>query len=178
VYLVHQAKNLYNNPIGIMSRLRAYILAFTLVFVVVACQSESGNEAKSGSTPSDSTHVTTSGGSNDSSANASQITTIQFEKQHHDFGKVAEGEVYKYKYKFKNTGTVPLKIQSSKGSCGCTTSDWSKEPVPPGGEGYVEAQFDSKGRPGTNNKHVTVICNTNPKQHKLTFTAEVAGAGK
>lgn len=160
-----------------MIRLGIVGLSIIIGISLVSCQSQEGSESNSAGTASN-----TAATANDSTAaggdNATQVTTIQFEKQHHDFGKVEEGQVYKYRYKFKNTGTVPLKIQSSKGSCGCTTSDWSKEPVPPGGEGYVEAQFDSKGRAGTNNKHVTVICNTNPKQHKLTFTAEVVAAGK
>lgn len=138
---------------------------------VGGCKEEGGGAKENAShTPSDSAKA---GGEV-----AAGVTTIQFEKMHHEFGKVTEGETPVFRYNFKNTGTVPLKIQSAKGSCGCTTPEWTRDPVPPGGNGYVEAKFDSNGRSGTNNKHVTVICNTDPKVHKLSFTAEVVAAGK
>lgn len=101
------------------------------------------------------------------------LTTIQFEKTEHDFGKITQEAPVTIRYKFKNTGSNPLKISNARGSCGCTTPNWSKEPIAPGGEGFVEAQFNPKGRPGMNHKTVTVTCNSEAKTHTLSFKAEV-----
>jgi len=108
------------------------------------------------------------------------LPVIQFETTDHDFGTITEGEKVMYTYKFKNTGDAPLIVQEAKGSCGCTASDWTKAPIPVGGEGYVKAEFDSNGKPNIQNKTVTVTANTWPKQTVLKFKAMVtpkAGAG-
>ncbi|HEX6890369.1 MAG TPA: DUF1573 domain-containing protein, partial [Chryseolinea sp.] len=64
-------------------------------------------------------------------------------------------------------------IQSAQGSCGCTVPDWTKEPIPVGGTGFVKAKFDSNGKPNIQNKTVTVTANTWPKQTVLRFKAMV-----
>jgi hypothetical protein len=108
------------------------------------------------------------------------LPVIQFETTDHDFGTITEGQKVTYTYKFKNTGDAPLIVQEAKGSCGCTASDWTKAPIPVGGEGYVKAEFDSNGKPNIQNKTVTVTANTWPKQTVLKFKAMVtpkSGAG-
>jgi len=102
-----------------------------------------------------------------------EIAEIAFETMEHDFGKIREGEKVTYRFKFKNVGKVPLKITDVKPSCGCTASDYTRSPVPPGGEGFVEVVFDSQGRTGTQQKTVTVYANTNPQAHILRFKGEV-----
>lgn len=101
------------------------------------------------------------------------LPTMQFATLEHDFGTISEGDVVEYTYKFKNTGDAPLIIQNAQGSCGCTVPNWSKEPIPVGGEGFVTAKFDSKGKPNIQNKTVTVTANTWPKQTVLRFKAMV-----
>jgi len=101
------------------------------------------------------------------------LPVIEFETTDHDFGTITEGEKVTYMYKFKNTGEAPLIIQEAKGSCGCTASDWTKAPIPVGGEGFVKAEFDSSGKPNVQNKTVTVTANTWPKQTVLKFKAMV-----
>ncbi|MBT1703569.1 DUF1573 domain-containing protein [Fulvivirgaceae bacterium PWU20] len=101
------------------------------------------------------------------------LPAFQFEKTEHDFGTINEGQVVEYTYKFKNTGEAPLIIQGAQGSCGCTVPEWSKDPIPVGGTGYVKAKFDSNGKPNIQNKTVTVTANTWPKQTVLRFKAMV-----
>jgi hypothetical protein len=91
-------------------------------------------------------------------------TTVQFNETEFDFGTVDQGEAVEHVYKFKNTGKEPLIINSAKGSCGCTVPTWPKEPIPPGGEGSMTVQFDTKGKSGPQNKKVTITANTNPQQ--------------
>ena len=101
------------------------------------------------------------------------LPVMEFETTDHDFGTITEGQKVTYTYKFKNTGDAPLIVQEAKGSCGCTASDWTKAPIPVGGEGYVKAEFDSNGKPNIQNKTVTVTANTWPKQTVLKFKAMV-----
>jgi hypothetical protein len=101
------------------------------------------------------------------------LPSIEFEKVEHDFGSVAEGKKVSYTYKFKNTGQAPLIIQGAQPSCGCTAPDWSRNPIPVGGTGFVTAEFDTKGKPGANTKTITVTANTWPKTTTLRFKANV-----
>lgn len=101
------------------------------------------------------------------------LPMFQFETTDHDFGTINEGDIVEYTYKFKNTGDAPLIIQGAQGSCGCTVPNWSKDPIPPGGDGVVTAKFDSHGKQNVQNKTVTVTSNTWPKQTVLHFKAMV-----
>lgn len=101
------------------------------------------------------------------------LPVISFEKVEHDFGTINEGQKVLYTYKFKNTGEAPLIIQSAQPSCGCTVPEWSKDPIPVGGEGFVKAEFDSNGKPNIQNKTITVTANTWPKTTTLRFKAMV-----
>jgi len=101
------------------------------------------------------------------------LPAFEFQAMEHDFGTINEGDVVEYSYVFKNTGEAPLIIQNAQGSCGCTASDWTKEPIPVGGSGFVKAKFDSNGKANIQNKTVTVTANTWPKQSVLRFKAMV-----
>jgi hypothetical protein len=91
----------------------------------------------------------------------------------HDFGTVPEGPKVAYEYKVKNTGQAPLIIQNAQPSCGCTVPNWTKEPIPVGGTGFVKAEFDTNGKQGVQNKTITVTANTWPKVTTLRFKAMV-----
>lgn len=104
---------------------------------------------------------------------AGPTTSIAFEHTDFDFGVVDDGEKVRHTYKFKNTGNEPLIITSAKGSCGCTVPQWPKDPIPPGGSGQIDVEFDSKGKPGKQTKRVTVTANTVPAQTFLNITGTV-----
>jgi hypothetical protein len=101
------------------------------------------------------------------------LPAFKFERTEYDFGQIKEGEKVIYTYKFTNTGTAPLIVQSVQPSCGCTAPDWSKEPIPVNGTGFVKVEFDSNGKQGIQNKVVTVNANTWPKSLVLRFKAQV-----
>lgn len=91
----------------------------------------------------------------------------------HDFGTIPEGPKVAYEYKVKNTGQAPLIIQNAQPSCGCTVPNWTKEPIPVGGTGFVKAEFDTNGKQGVQNKTITVTANTWPKVTTLRFKAMI-----
>ncbi|MBA4144293.1 MAG: DUF1573 domain-containing protein [Azospira oryzae] len=101
------------------------------------------------------------------------LPVAQFEKIEHDFGTIKEGGKVSYTYKLTNTGEAPLIIQNAQPSCGCTVPEWSREPIPVGGTGFVKAEFDTNGKQGINNKTITVTANTWPKTTTLRFKAMI-----
>jgi hypothetical protein len=100
-------------------------------------------------------------------------TTIQFDTTKHDFGTIKEGTVVKHSYHFKNTGEHPLLISNAVASCGCTVPSYPKEPIPPGGEGDIEVEFNSKGRKGHQEKNVLVYSNAQLETMSIGFVVEV-----
>ncbi len=89
---------------------------------------------------------------------------ITFKETEYDFGKFPEerGKV-SHSFEFTNTGGEPLIINNVRSSCGCTVTDWTKKPVPPGGKGYIKATYNASHRPGKFTKTITVSSNaTNP----------------
>ena len=93
---------------------------------------------------------------------------IVFDDESHDFGTIKEGLVAEYTFKFKNTGSQPLILKDVRPSCGCTTPEWSKEPVQPGKTGIILVKYNSAGRPGKFNKSITITSNI-PDQTAVLF---------
>ena len=102
---------------------------------------------------------------------------LTFMETKFDFGNIQEGEVVTHTYKFRNTGNQPLLISDVRVTCGCTSPDWTKTPVAPGQTGFVTAQFNSTGKPGQNQKVVTVISNSVNGNTQISFIADVAPKG-
>jgi hypothetical protein len=84
---------------------------------------------------------------------------FEFVEETHDFGELMQGGDASVTFKFKNVGTEAIVITDARKSCGCTTpKNWTKDPIPPGGEGYVDVAYDSN-RIGGFDKSVTLISN-------------------
>ncbi|MCF8429229.1 MAG: DUF1573 domain-containing protein [Bacteroidia bacterium] len=83
---------------------------------------------------------------------------ITFDKETHDFGTIPQGVPASYTFVFKNSGKEPLIITNAAAGCGCTTPEWTKEPIKAGGKGYVKATYNAAS-PGPFNKTVTVMSN-------------------
>lgn len=101
------------------------------------------------------------------------LPSIEFTEELHDFGTIKEGDVVEHMFKFKNTGDAPLIISSATASCGCTVPVWPKEPIAVGDEAEIQVRFNSKGKPGIQNKTVTVTANTYPKINRVRIKANV-----
>lgn len=110
-------------------------------------------------------------------ATAQEIT---FGETEHDFGRIreADGTVF-HDFYFMNTGDAPLRIQSVLTSCGCTSSEWPREPVKPGEKARIRVSYHPKGR---NEKRFANIAEvyTNSKNfgthsgvHNLSVSGEV-----
>lgn len=94
----------------------------------------------------------------------------------HAFGTIREGEVVEHSFAFVNTGKAPLLVTGATASCGCTVPDYPREPIAPGASGTLRVSFNSKGKPGHQEKKVTVSSNTARGNQYLTISADVAAA--
>lgn len=89
--------------------------------------------------------------SNPENPNKGPKGQFQFVDSVFNFGQINDGEVVEHTFRFKNVGKGPLSIVKVEASCGCTTPKWTKEVIPPGGEGSITATFDSNGKGGPDN---------------------------
>jgi hypothetical protein len=90
----------------------------------------------------------------------------------YEFGRIKVGVPVTYEFSFTNTGDVPLVIASVQTPCGCTVTEFSKDPIEPGAEGYVKATYDA-AKTGKFTKTVTVNANTEDALVQLTLQGEV-----
>jgi hypothetical protein len=90
----------------------------------------------------------------------------------YDFGKITLNKPVTHEFRFTNSGNTPLVISSVQASCGCTVTDYSKDPIAPGSEGYVKATYNA-AKVGVFSKTVTVNANAEESVVQLTIKGEV-----
>lgn len=107
-------------------------------------------------------------------ASAQKKAVISADETSHDFGQIkeADGKV-STTFVVKNTGDAPLVITRVIASCGCTTPEWTKEPIAPGATGNIKITYDPKGRPGPFSKTISVYSNGKTGSFILTIRGEV-----
>jgi len=138
--------------------MRSQVILFLLIVFAAGCKQKDAGKTSSLSFSGDST----------------QFTSIEWQQQTIDFGKIIEGKKLEVVYHFKNTGTKPLIISKVEPGCGCTVAETPTEPIAPGKEGLIKGYFDSTDRVGTQHKSIYVTANTKGSQyHELVFTVEV-----
>lgn len=93
---------------------------------------------------------------------------MTFETKEFDFGTINEGDKVDAVFEFTNTGKSDLIITAAKASCGCTVPEYEKDkPIKPGEKGVIKAVFNSAGKPNTQNKSITIECNTKNQQEVI-----------
>lgn len=76
----------------------------------------------------------------------------------HDFGTTRFGRPVHHTFQFTNTGKEPLRLEQVSASCGCTTPQWSKEPVLAGATSSILVGYNAAAE-GPFEKTVTVYYN-------------------
>lgn len=103
---------------------------------------------------------------------------LKFNDTRHEFGDVIDGSYPTWVFSFINNGNQELKLTEVKASCGCTSPQWSRDPIKPGDSGQVKVVFNSNGYAGRQfAKSVTIttniIENGQPKQEFLFIQGNV-----
>ena len=69
--------------------------------------------------------------------------TISFDKTTFDYGTVKSGADGHRLFVVKNTGDKPLIISKVQASCGCTTPEWSQDPIMPGKTAQIKVGYNT-----------------------------------
>lgn len=92
----------------------------------------------------------------------------------YDAGKIVRGEMIHAKLEVENTGEYPLVLSDVSGSCSCTVADWSKDPIAPGGKGFVKSDINTESfSSGAVARSVTILSNTTPPNTKVVIQATI-----
>ncbi|MFR9565520.1 MAG: DUF1573 domain-containing protein [Rikenellaceae bacterium] len=82
---------------------------------------------------------------------------LKFLEPVHNFGSIAEdGGVVSHRFEIVNEGSKPVVIYNMSTSCGCTTTDYSREPIAKGGRVELGVTFDPLFRVGRFSKSIYV----------------------
>lgn len=91
-------------------------------------------------------------------------STIVWKAESIDVGQIPQGTPKAIVYEFKNTGKATVIITNVQGSCGCTATDYTKEPILPGKSAKVTATYNAANKGGfTKTVTVTTSAETTPK---------------
>ncbi|TPG42179.1 DUF1573 domain-containing protein [Flavobacterium pectinovorum] len=95
---------------------------------------------------------------------ADAASTLVWKAETIDVGQIPQGTPKAIVYEFKNTGKTAVVITNVQGSCGCTATDYTKEPVLPGKTAKVTATYNAANKGGfTKTVTVTTSAETAPK---------------
>jgi hypothetical protein len=104
--------------------------------------------------------------------NDKPFAKIQFDTTVHDYGKIKKGSNGDCVFKYKNVGNDVLFITRVAKSCGCTTPEYSREPLMPGQTAEIKVGYDTNIL-GKFNKKITVFSNAVNNSVILTIKGEV-----
>jgi len=108
---------------------------------------------------------------------AAPAEPLQFKEVEYDFGSVPQGKPVYHNFELKNTGTKPILLNDVHASCGCTTPEWSKEPIAPGATAKIRVGFNAASE-GAFEKFISVQYNeSGQKQIKIKGSVWQAPAG-
>ena len=92
---------------------------------------------------------------------------VEIDKTIHDFGDILVSDGPQHcTFRLRNTGKEPLTILQVVTSCGCTEAQWTREEIPPQGEGSISVTYKNEDGPIPFDKTLTVYL-TNPKKPLL-----------
>lgn len=106
-----------------------------------------------------------------SPAPPSKEDVIQLKENGFSFGKIPQGRPVIHVFEFVNTGKEPLLLENVQASCGCTTPEWSREPIAPGTAATIKVGYNAYAE-GQFNKTVTIFYN-NGQTKALIISGEV-----
>ncbi|MBD0331619.1 MAG: DUF1573 domain-containing protein [Chitinophagaceae bacterium] len=73
--------------------------------------------------------------------NPDEVIKVSTDK--YDFGKVKQGVPVTTYFEITNKTNKPIYLESVTASCGCTTPEWSKVPIPAGGTKKIKVGYNA-----------------------------------
>lgn len=103
----------------------------------------------------------------DTTQSSDMAPRISVPESEYNFDTALEGEKVVHTFVVRNTGDAPLEITKIKTTCGCTTAEYTKGEIPPGGEGEVTLQVSTKGYGGKTIKKTATLYSNDPEEKSL-----------
>jgi hypothetical protein len=142
------------------------LLSFLALTLVTLTYAQAGHSANDGHNHGTTTPATTP-----------TDDMLKFKQSEHNFAQIPQGKPVYTDFQVTNTGTTPLKLDNVQASCGCTTPEWTKDPIAPGATATIKVGYNASAE-GYFEKFITVTYNTNQtKQLKIMGTVWKAPDG-
>jgi len=93
-----------------------------------------------------------------------------------DFGKIPQGKPVYHNFEVSNTGTTSLKLDNVQASCGCTTPEWSREPIEAGKSAIIKVGYNAAAT-GPFDKPITITYQNQSKLIRIKGTVWKAPDG-
>lgn len=94
------------------------------------------------------------------SQQAAPADNLLLKESEHDFGYIPQGKPVYYSFEIYNTGTTHLKLDDVHASCGCTTPEWSRDPIAPGSSAKIKVGYNAATE-GSFEKYITLTYDGN-----------------
>ena len=98
---------------------------------------------------------------------------ITLNERPYNFGDVFEGEKKEHVFEMENSGNKPLILDNVITSCGCTATEWPRNPINPGQKADILVMFNSTGKMGNQKKIITILSNSVNEREELEIMAHV-----
>src|SRR5438309_1552070 len=83
---------------------------------------------------------------------------LELKELDYNFGTIPQGKPVYHIFQITNKSTAPLKLDNVQASCGCTTPEWSRDPIPAGGTDKIKVGYNAAAE-GHFEKTVTITFN-------------------
>ncbi|HUR64796.1 MAG TPA: DUF1573 domain-containing protein [Chitinophagaceae bacterium] len=83
---------------------------------------------------------------------------LSLKEKEYNFDKIPQGKPVFHSFEITNTGKTALKLDDVHASCGCTTPEWSRDPIPPGATAKINVGYNAAAE-GPFEKPITITYN-------------------
>ncbi len=102
------------------------------------------------------------------------LDSIAWNETIHFFeGGVPTGPPASFKFQFTNYSQHPIKVKGVEAACSCTATDFSRDAIPPGESGWIQAAYKTENTFGFFKKYVDVFFEGSTNKHRLYLTGSV-----
>lgn len=95
----------------------------------------------------------------DAQVNTPAEDALKLKETEHDFANIPQGKPVYYNFDITNTGKTEMKLDNVQASCGCTTPEWSHDPIAPGATSKIKIGYNAAAE-GHFEKSITVTYNS------------------
>lgn len=102
------------------------------------------------------------------------LDSIAWNETTHTFeGGVPTGPPATFKFVFTNYSNHPIKVKGVDAACSCTATDFTRNEIPSGSSGWIQAAYKTENTFGYFKKYVDVFFEGSPNKHRLYLTGSV-----